>query len=77
MQVNAVAGKFISTPVTIMKKTQPNKWFVKNIYGLQCKITARRFLALWHPEGEKIDVPSDEKSAINELTGTMLVIWIL
>lgn len=36
-----------------MKKTQPRKCFVKNIYGLQCKIAGSRFLALWHPKGKR------------------------
>lgn len=52
MQVNAAVARFIST-YNNNEKTQPNKWFVKNIYGLQCKIAAsRRFLALWHAKGK-------------------------
>lgn len=74
MQVNAAVAKFISTPVIILKKPQPNKWFVKNIYGLQSRSQAAEdFCHCVIQRKKKNYVSLHGESMINRLTGTMLV----
>lgn len=76
MQLKAAVAKFISTPVIIMKKTNPTSGLLKVFMAYSARSQpAEDFWPCGIQRKEKIDTSSYEESMINELTATMLVNW--